>query len=104
LDPLAYRANVARSIAYLRLSEFEKTLDAAKRITKTARRVQNGLRYEVVSLVYLGRLEDARAVADRLLAIAPNFTISKYLSSVRQFPDHLTRIVIEGLRKAGLPE
>ncbi len=104
LDPLAYRANVARSIAYLRLSEFEKTLDAAKRITKTARRVQNGLRYEVVSLVYLGRLEDARAVADRLLAIAPNFTISKYVSSVRQFPDHLTRIVIEGLRKAGLPE
>jgi adenylate cyclase len=104
LDPLAYRANVARSIAYLRLGEFEKALDAAKRITKTARRVQNGLRFEVVALVHLGRLEDARAAAGRLLAIAPNFAISKYVSAVRWFPDHLTRIVIEGLRKVGLPE
>ena len=91
-------------MAYLRLGEFEKALDAAKRITKTARRVQNGLRLEVVALVHLGRPEDARAAADRLLAIAPNFTISKYMTLVWHFPDNLTRIIIEGLRKAGLPE
>ncbi len=104
LDPLAYRANVAQAMAYLRLGEFEKALDAAKRITKTARRVQNGLRLEVVALVHLGRPEDARAAADRLLAIAPNFTISKYMTLVWHFPDNLTRIIIEGLRQAGLPE
>ncbi len=104
MDALAYRASIARSAAYLLMGEYEKSLEAAKRLTEAVPRMQNGLRFQVVALVYLGRLEDARAAADRLLAIAPNFTISDYAKSVRDLPQSVTGTFVEGLRKAGLPE
>ena len=104
MDAFAYRANVPRCIANLRLGAYEKNLEAAKRITAAAPRAQSGLRHQALALAYLGRPEEARAAADRLLAIAPNFTISKFANTVRTFPESLISLYAEGLRKAGLPE
>ena len=69
MDALAYRANNARCIANIRLGEYEKYLEVAKRITEAAPRTQSGLRNQISAFAYLGRLEEARVAADRLLAI-----------------------------------
>jgi len=49
----------------------------------------------------LGRYEEAREAAARLLELDPNFTISAWIARGRQSD---AKLLIEGLRKAGLPE
>ena len=53
---------------------------------------------------HLGRMEEAKAAIAKLLSLAPGMTISKFEQRM-PFRDrrHLD-IVIDGLRKAGLPE
>jgi hypothetical protein len=60
------------------------------------------LRWRAVTLVELGRIDEARADIQSLLAIRPGVTVSE----ARRFldytpnPDHY----LDSLRKAGLPE
>jgi len=51
----------------------------------------------------MGRLEEARNVAQRLLQIEPNFTISAW-SDRTGATDEAKAELVEGMRKAGLPE
>jgi len=52
-----------------------------------------------------GRTEEAKAVAGRLLAIQPNFTITSFLAPhLSTFRKELIQVVSCGLRTAGLPE
>jgi len=57
----------------------------------------------VASHVNLGRFDAARAVAQRLLEIAPAFTIGAFarMGFVRQA---LMEAFVQALRKAGLPD
>jgi tetratricopeptide (TPR) repeat protein len=61
-----------------------------------------------IALAHLGRLEEARAAARVLLALAPHFTIASYLAANKftDSPAHLAwrERQADGLRKAGLPE
>jgi len=52
-------------------------------------------------LAHLGRDAEAREAAARLLEVDPAFTISGWIARGGQSNSHL---LIEGLRKAGLPE
>ena len=55
------------------------------------------------SLANLGRGEETRASAQRLLELWPSFTISEYLGSNFTGPERLA-MFDEALRRAGLPE
>jgi TolB-like protein/Tfp pilus assembly protein PilF len=61
-----------------------------------------------IALAHLGRLEEARAAARVVLALAPHFTIASYLAANKftDSPAHLAwrERQADGLRKAGLPE
>jgi len=55
----------------------------------------------VALFAHLGRNEEAREAAARLLQLDPNFTISAWIARGGQSK---AKLLIEGLRKAGLPE
>jgi len=55
----------------------------------------------VALFAHLGRNEEAREAAARLLQLDPNFTISGWIARGGQSN---ATLLIEGLRKAGLPE
>ena len=54
-------------------------------------------------LAKLGRLDEARATAARLLALDPGFTISRWSAAVGIAP-HISDAVTDAMRLAGLPE
>ena len=54
------------------------------------------------ALTHLGREEEARNAAARLLELDPNFRISEWVT--RGHGTVRSRLYIEGVRKAGLPE
>jgi adenylate cyclase len=76
-------------------------------VVATVQRMQNpveGRRLLAANLAHLGRIEEARAVAQELLKTHPNFTISRWADRP-PYRDHaILERFIEGLRKAGLPD
>jgi len=57
----------------------------------------------IVSLVELGRLQEAKKTAEELLAIAPGFTLAKLRNAPFQHESEMNW-VLGNLRKAGIPE
>jgi adenylate cyclase len=68
-------------------------------------RYRLAMRTKAVCYVYLGRMEEARNWANRVLELDPGFTIARLKASGTYLlpPEPLARYV-DGLRKAGLPE
>ena len=62
--------------------------------------------YSVLALAnaHLGRLDDARAAAGRLLVLLPNATVSAYKDFLHFRHQERLALVQQGLRIAGLPE
>ena len=60
-------------------------------------------RIKIISLVELGRLDEAKQVANEILEIAPGFTLAKLRNAPHQSPAQLKR-VLDAFRKAGIPE
>jgi adenylate cyclase len=66
-------------------------------------------RYLAASLGLLGRLEEGRQVAQRLLELVPNFTITRARRHIdlqlnNPFPPGVADALYEGLRRCGVPE
>jgi hypothetical protein len=59
--------------------------------------------YLVASQVGLGNAEAVRAAADRLLEVAPKFSVDAFVR-MRQFRPPLMEGLAAALRRAGLPE
>ncbi len=55
------------------------------------------------ALVRLGRIEEARGAANRLLALQPNFSVRRQLSAVGAAPN-LAEALIDALHVVGLPD
>jgi hypothetical protein len=60
------------------------------------------LRWRAAALVKLGRIEEAGAVMQALLALKPDLTVGKALAFFDYLPNH--RDYVDCLRRAGLPE
>jgi adenylate cyclase len=58
----------------------------------------------VVALVMLGRLEEARAAAQRVLEISPGFRLSEHMKHSPFRSEAIWQLALECMRKAGLPE
>jgi Flp pilus assembly protein TadD len=82
----------------LLLSErFEEALRAFNRFGVPN---STGLPWRAVTLVRLGRIDEARADIQRLLAIRPGASVSE----LKQFLEGLLKLDLDALRQAGLPE
>jgi adenylate cyclase len=101
VDPLLHRSFTGIGYASIELRCFDEAVAVAKKALR-----QNPLfppvhRCLTSAFAHLGRDAEARQAAARLLELDPAFTISAWIARGGQSN---AKLLIEGLRKAGLPE
>jgi adenylate cyclase len=103
-DPMGYFITAGLASANLGAGRYEEALEWANRSLRELPRYIPSVRNKVVICAHLGRIEEARHLLARLLALQPDLTIAKinqYGAAVRWPPDRLA-LYVDGLRKAGL--
>ena len=105
LDPFhPHFAPLIAGIAYYLLKEYQEAQRWLREATGRAPNHQYGHAFLAAAYAQLGRVEDARAEAAEVLRVNPQYTLGtqKQVSILKRAEDsdHL----IDGLRKAGLPE
>jgi adenylate cyclase len=100
-DPLIHRSFIGIGMAFIELGRFEDAIVAAKKALRQTPSLSPAHRCLASALANLGRVAEARDAAARLLEVDPNFTVSAWIARGGQSK---ATMLIEGLRKAGLPE
>jgi adenylate cyclase len=85
----------------IELRRFDEALIAGKKALRLAPSVSAAIRCLASAFAHLGRDEESREAAGRLFEVDPAFTISKWIARGGQSN---AKLLIDGLRKAGLPE
>lgn len=102
-DPLLFRYEHFLSIAHFAAGDHAEAARLGERSMRRNERYTSNLRVTAASMVALGRLQDARDLANRVLDLEPEFRISDFVAK-QGFTDVLRRQDFgEKLRLAGLP-
>jgi len=92
---------VGMGMALIERRRFDEAIAAGKKALRQNPALGGGYLCLASALAHLGRDAEAREAAARLLELDPAFTISARMGRRRQAH---AKLMIEGLRKAGLPE
>jgi adenylate cyclase len=87
--------------ALIELRRFDEAIVVGKKALRQTASFSAAYRILSSALAHLGRDAEAREAAARLLEVDPEFTISAWTAQGGQSN---AKLLIEGLRKAGLPE
>jgi adenylate cyclase len=101
IDPLLHRAFVGMGYAFIELGRLDEAIVAGKKAQRQNPSFSSAYRCLASAFAHLGRDAEAHDAAARLLETDPAFTISAFIARGGQSN---TKLLIEGLRKAGLPE
>ena len=106
-DSFAYQWMAAVAATKLNLGADAEAAKWARRAIEANRNFPLAHFWLAAALAQLGRLDEARQAVQPGLALAPGFTIARYRAGVQS--DHPTYLaqrerIIEGMRKAGVPE
>jgi len=101
IDPLLHRSFTGMGFAFIELRRFDEAIVAGKKALRQNPSYSLAHRCLAAAFAHLGRDAEAREAAARLLELDPAFTISAWIARGGQSN---TKLHIEGLRKAGLPE
>ncbi|MGL3208251.1 adenylate/guanylate cyclase domain-containing protein [Bradyrhizobium sp. BR 1433] len=101
LDPRLPITFVGMGMAFIELRRFDEAIAAANKCRRQNASYSLAYRCLASAFAHLGRDAEAREAAALLLQLDPAFTISAMIARGR-FPN--AQLLIEGLRKAGLPE
>jgi adenylate cyclase len=106
LDPLGVLFFGGMSVAFLVARRFEEAIDWANQALRRLPRWSIMYRFKAAACAHLGRTEEARRCACALLELQPEFSISgwKAAYSAKAYSPETMAMVVEGMRKAGLPE
>ena len=102
-DPLVYLPYIGLAYAHLFAGDFAEAASAASRASTANPRFSVPRYLHAAALVGLDRLDEARAMADVVLALQPGFTISGLVSGNITTPERM-EMLAEALHRAGLPE
>ncbi|MFB9266354.1 adenylate/guanylate cyclase domain-containing protein [Bradyrhizobium erythrophlei] len=102
IDPLLHRAFAGMGYAFIELGRFDEAIVAGKKAQRQSPSYMGAYRCLASAFAHLGRDTEARDAAARLLEVDPAFTISAWIARSRLSKN--TMLLIEGFRKAGLPE
>jgi TolB-like protein len=102
VDPLLYRSLGGIGMALIELRRFDEAVVAGKRASRQNSSYSTAYRCLASALAHLELDTEAREAAARLLEIDPAFTISAWIAQGYGYTN--SKLLIEGLRKAGLPE
>jgi adenylate cyclase len=100
VDPMLHRSFTGIGYALIELGRFDEAIVAEKKAQRQNPFYPVTYRCLAAAFAHLGRDAEAREAAARLLELDPAFTIS---SRTRGGQSN-AKLMIEGLRKAGLPE
>jgi adenylate cyclase len=101
VDPLLHRSFTGMGYAFIELRRFEDAIVAGKKGLRQNPTFSATHRCLASAFAHLGRDAEAREAAAGLLKVDPTFTISEWITRGGQSN---AKLLIEGLRKAGLPE
>jgi adenylate cyclase len=87
--------------AFIKLRRFDEAIVAAKKALRQNPSFPVACRCLASAFAHLGREAEAREATARLLEVDPTFTISGWIARGGQSN---AKPMLEGLRKAGLPE
>jgi adenylate cyclase len=100
-DPRLHATFTAMGFALIELDRFDEAIVAAKKAQRQSPSYPTAYCCLASAFAHLGRDAEARKAAARLLEVDPAFTTSKWIARGGQSK---AKMLIEGLRKAGLPE
>jgi adenylate cyclase len=98
VDPLLH---IGMGTALIELRRFDEAVVAGKKALRQNPSFSAAYRLLASAFAHLGRNAEAGEAAARVLEVDPAFTISAFIARVGQSN---SKLLIEGLRKAGLPE
>jgi adenylate cyclase len=101
VDPRLHLMLAGMGQALIELRRFDEAVTAGKKALRQSPSFSGAYCCLASALVHLGRDTEAREAAARLLEVDPDFTISAWIARGGQTNSML---MLEGLRKAGLPE
>jgi len=101
VDPLLHRVFTGIGYASIELRCFDEAVAAVKKALRQNPAFSPAYRCLASAFAHLGRDAEAHNAAARLLELDPAFTISSWIARGGQSNAEL---LIDGLRKAGLPE
>jgi adenylate cyclase len=101
VDPLLHVSFVGLGYAFIELGRFDEAIVAGKKAQRQNPSFPVAYRCLASAFAHLGRDTEAREAAARVLETDPAFTISAFIARGGQSN---SKLIIEGLRKAGLPE
>src|ERR1700726_1097814 len=101
IDPRLNLRFAGMGTAFIELRRFNEAIVAGKKALRQNPSFAVAYRCLASAFAHLGRDAEAREAAARLLEVDPDFTISAWIARGVQSN---SKLLIEGLRKAGLPE
>jgi adenylate cyclase len=101
VDARSYMTFAGMGLAFIELGRFEEAIVIAKKALRQNPSFSVAYRCLASAFAHLGRDIEAREAAARLLEADPAFTIAAWIGRGGQSK---TKLILEGLRKAGLPE
>jgi adenylate cyclase len=105
IDPQLHRALVGIGMAFIELRRFDEAIVAAKKGQRQNPAYSAAYRCLASAFAHLGRDAEARAAAARMFEVDPAFTtISAFIARAPGLGKSGSKMLIEGLQKAGLPE
>jgi tetratricopeptide (TPR) repeat protein len=102
VDPQQFAALNGMGFAFIELRRFDEAIITGKKALRHKPCYPGPYRCLASAFAHLGRDAEAREAAARLLEIDPAFTISAWIA--RSQLSKSAKLMIEGFRKAGLPE
>jgi tetratricopeptide (TPR) repeat protein len=103
-DPLIYLPYVGLAYTHFAAHRFEEAAAAASRASQSNPHFSVPYMLHTAALAELGRSDDAKATAQRLLELEPGATASTVIRSARYANPENIAALRRALRKAGLPE
>lgn len=101
VDPVLHRSFAGMGMAFIELRRFDEAIVAGKKSQRQNPSYAVAYYCLASAFALLGRDAEARQAAAHLLELDPAFTISAWIARGGQSN---AKLLIEGLRKAGLPE
>jgi adenylate cyclase len=101
VDPTLHRSFTGMGMAFIELRRFDEAIAAGKKALRQNPSHPTAYRCLASAFAHLGRDAEAREAAARVLETDPGSTISAFIARGGQSN---ATLLIEGLRKAGLPE
>jgi adenylate cyclase len=101
VDPLLHQTFTGMGYALIEVGRFDEAIVAGKKAQRQNPSFSPAYRCLASAFAHLGRNAQAREAAARLLEVDPTFTITSWIARGGQSN---AKLLIEGLRKAGLPE